>query len=117
MKRLTFWFDVISPYAYLAFERLPEALAGLPVAISYRPLLFAGLLNQWGQKGPAAIEPKRAWTTPARPDLQRTRRGRIYFDEFGLVQGASPHGRPDDAIARSHTARNARSAVPGSHAS
>jgi len=62
MKRLTFWFDVISPYAYLAFERLPEALAGLPVAISYRPLLFAGLLNQWGQKGPAEIEPKRAWT-------------------------------------------------------
>jgi len=34
----------------------------LPVAISYRPLLFAGLLNQWGQKGPAEIEPKRAWT-------------------------------------------------------
>lgn len=62
MKQLTFWFDVISPYAYLAFERLPRALAGLPVVIEYRPVLFAGLLNHWGQKGPAEIEPKRAWT-------------------------------------------------------
>lgn len=62
MKQLTFWFDVISPYAYLAFERLPRALDGLPVTTSYRPVLFAGLLNHWGQKGPAEIEPKRAWT-------------------------------------------------------
>jgi 2-hydroxychromene-2-carboxylate isomerase len=62
MKHLTFWFDVISPYAYLAFERLPRALDGLSVTIHYRPVLFAGLLGQWGQKGPAEIEPKRAWT-------------------------------------------------------
>lgn len=62
MKRLTFWFDVNSPYGYLAFERLPWALDGLPVTTSYRPVLFAGLLNHWGQKGPAEIEPKRAWT-------------------------------------------------------
>ena len=26
------------------------------------PVLFAGLLAHWGQKGPAEIEPKRAWT-------------------------------------------------------
>lgn len=62
MKHITFWFDVISPYAYLAFERLPQALAGLSCSTSYRPLLFAGLLGHWGQKGPAEVEPKRAWT-------------------------------------------------------
>jgi 2-hydroxychromene-2-carboxylate isomerase len=62
MKHITFWFDVISPYAYLAFERLPQALAGFSCSTSYRPLLFAGLLNHWGHKGPAEIEPKRAWT-------------------------------------------------------
>ncbi len=28
MKQITFWFDVVSPFAYLAFERLPEALQG-----------------------------------------------------------------------------------------
>jgi 2-hydroxychromene-2-carboxylate isomerase len=62
MKRVVFWFDVVSPFAYLAFERLPEALLGCNVEVDYRPLLFAGLLKHWGQKGPAEIEPKRAWT-------------------------------------------------------
>jgi len=62
MKALGFWFDPVSPYAYLAFERLPEALAGLSYSVSYRPILFAALLKHWGHKGPAEIEPKRAWT-------------------------------------------------------
>ena len=62
MKRLTFWFDPISPFAYLAFERLPQTLEGLSYSVRYRPVLFAGMLKAWGQKGPAEIEPKRAWT-------------------------------------------------------
>ena len=62
MTTIDFWFDPISPFAYLAFERLPQALEGLSVEVSYRPILFAGLLQHWGQKGPAEIEPKRAWT-------------------------------------------------------
>lgn len=62
MKRITCWLDVISPFAYLAFERLPQALQGCSYEVEYRPLLFAGLLQHHGQKGPAEIEPKRAWT-------------------------------------------------------
>ena len=62
MKRLTFWFDPVSPFAYLAFEQLPQTLEGLSVDVTYQPVLFAGLLKHWGQKGPAEIEPKRAWT-------------------------------------------------------
>jgi len=62
MKAITFWFDPVSPFAYLAFERLPQALEGCSHAVSYQPVLFAGLLAHWGQKGPAEIEPKRAWT-------------------------------------------------------
>jgi 2-hydroxychromene-2-carboxylate isomerase len=62
MKHLVFDFDVISPYAYLAFERLPQALEGLSYEVTYRPLLFARLLEHWGQKGPAEIAPKREWT-------------------------------------------------------
>jgi 2-hydroxychromene-2-carboxylate isomerase len=62
VKRLQFWFDPVSPYAYLAFERLPEALVGQSYVVDYRPVLFAGLLEHWGQKGPAEMEPKRAWT-------------------------------------------------------
>lgn len=62
MKLVVFWFDPISPFACLAFEHLPQALAGCSYAVEYRPLLFAGLLQHWGQKGPAEIVPKRAWT-------------------------------------------------------
>ena len=62
MKQLTFWFDPVSPFAYLAFEHLPQALEGLSYSVRYRPVLFAGMLKHWGQKGPAEIEPKRAWT-------------------------------------------------------
>jgi 2-hydroxychromene-2-carboxylate isomerase len=62
MKRITFWFDIVSPFAYLAFERLPQVLEGVSHEVEYRPVLFAALLERWGQKGPAEIEPKRAWT-------------------------------------------------------
>jgi 2-hydroxychromene-2-carboxylate isomerase len=62
MKTIVFSFDVISPYAWLAFERLPQVLEGCSYVVSYRPVLFAGMLAHWGQKGPAEIEPKRAWT-------------------------------------------------------
>jgi 2-hydroxychromene-2-carboxylate isomerase len=62
MHHLDFWFDPVSPFAHLAFERLPQVLEGHSYEIRYRPILFAQLLKTWGQKGPAEIEPKRAWT-------------------------------------------------------
>jgi 2-hydroxychromene-2-carboxylate isomerase len=62
MKRLVFHFDVVSPYAYLAFERLPQVLEGISHEVEYRPVLLAALLQHWGNVGPAEIEPKRAWT-------------------------------------------------------
>jgi 2-hydroxychromene-2-carboxylate isomerase len=52
------YFDFVSPFSYLALHRLGE----LPVQVSYKPVLFAGLLNHWGQKGPAEIPAKRQWT-------------------------------------------------------
>ena len=60
MTRVTWYFDFISPYAYLSLHTL-DALPG-SVVIEYRPVLFAGLLKHWGQKGPAEIPPKRVWT-------------------------------------------------------
>jgi 2-hydroxychromene-2-carboxylate isomerase len=62
MKHITFYLDFISPYAYLAFEKLPEALKGISHSVSYKPLLFAGLLKHHGQLGPAEISGKRDWT-------------------------------------------------------
>ena len=62
MKHITFYLDFISPYAYLAFEKLPEALMGNSYSVTYQPVLLAALLQQHGQLGPAEIAPKRDWT-------------------------------------------------------
>ena len=62
MKQITFYLDFLSPYAYLAFEKLPEALLGLSYGVDYKPALFAGMLKHHGQLGPAEIGPKRVWT-------------------------------------------------------
>jgi 2-hydroxychromene-2-carboxylate isomerase len=62
MKEIDFYLDFISPYAYLAFEKLPEALLGISYRVTHRPVLFAGLLRHHGQLGPAEIAPKRDWT-------------------------------------------------------
>ena len=62
MKHITFYFDVISPFAYLAFEKLPQALMDLSYSVSYQPVLFGAVLGHHGQLGPAEITPKRAWT-------------------------------------------------------
>lgn len=62
MKQITCWLDFISPYAYLAFEKLPEALQGMSYSVDYKPVLFAGLLKHHGQLGPAEIAGKRDWT-------------------------------------------------------
>lgn len=61
MQRVTFDFDIVSPYAYLAFERLPSALEGVSHHVEYRPLLFAGLLKHWGNTAPVDVAPKKAW--------------------------------------------------------
>ena len=62
MKKITFYLDFISPYAWLAFEELPLALMGLSYSVTYKPLLFAALLKHHGQLGPAEIPAKRDWT-------------------------------------------------------
>jgi 2-hydroxychromene-2-carboxylate isomerase len=58
MTRTAEWyFDFISPFSYLQFKtfhRLPESLE-----VRLVPVLFAGLLNHWGNKGPAEIPNKR----------------------------------------------------------
>ena len=62
MKHIDFHLDFISPYAYLAFERLPALLEGLSYSVSYKPLLLGALLKHHGQLAPAEIPAKRSWT-------------------------------------------------------
>ena len=54
------YFDVISPFAYLQSLRLGEVTDR--VELSLKPVLFAGLLNAHGQKGPAEIASKKLFT-------------------------------------------------------
>lgn len=60
MRTLDWYFDFVSPFSYLqqeVFDRLPPG-----VAVRYKPILFAGLLDAWGHKGPAEIPGKRTFT-------------------------------------------------------
>jgi 2-hydroxychromene-2-carboxylate isomerase len=54
---IDFWFDFISPFAYLQAERLHELERY--ATVRRVPVLFAGLLNHWGHKGPAELPTKR----------------------------------------------------------
>ncbi len=56
----TWYFDVVSPYAYLALGEV-EGL-GRTIPITYRPVLFAGLQKHHRHLGPAEIPSKRVHT-------------------------------------------------------
>jgi 2-hydroxychromene-2-carboxylate isomerase len=56
----TWYFDVISPFSYLALGEIEEMAKTMTIV--YRPILFAGLLQHWKQLGPAEIGPKRIHT-------------------------------------------------------
>ena len=54
------YFDFVSPFAYLQSEQLGSLAPR--ISVRYRPVLFAGLLGAHGQKGPAEIPAKRIFT-------------------------------------------------------
>lgn len=58
MRRLDFYFDYLSPYAYLAALEIGALCERNRVELVWQPVLFAGLLNHWGQRGPAELPPK-----------------------------------------------------------
>jgi 2-hydroxychromene-2-carboxylate isomerase len=60
-RTLSFYFDYISPYAYLAWHRLQRFAPEHGLRLELKPTLFAGLLNEHGHKGPGEIEPKRMY--------------------------------------------------------
>ena len=57
MTKTTWYFDFISPFAYLQLARFTELPQSLD--INLKPVLFGSLLKHWGQLGPAEIPPKR----------------------------------------------------------
>ena len=55
-KEIDFYFDFVSPYAYLAYKKIQS----LPksIKINYKPILLGGLHNLQGITAPAFIKPK-----------------------------------------------------------
>jgi len=60
MRTLDWYFDFISPYAYLQCARFPRLPADTQVRI--KPVLFGALLDHLGTLGPAEIPGKREHT-------------------------------------------------------
>lgn len=58
MTSIDWYFDFVSPYSHIGLYRLKD----IPARVAFKPVLFAGLLDHWGQKGPAEIPAKRQWT-------------------------------------------------------
>ncbi|MFC5741142.1 2-hydroxychromene-2-carboxylate isomerase [Dyella tabacisoli] len=57
---IVWYFDFISPFAWLQWPKLKALAAAQPVTL--RPIVFAGLLDHYGNKGPAEIPGKREFS-------------------------------------------------------
>jgi 2-hydroxychromene-2-carboxylate isomerase len=68
---LPFYFDFISPYAYVAWTQIHALAARHGREVTPVPVLFAALLDRYGTKGPAEIPPKRVYIWK---DILRTAR-------------------------------------------
>jgi 2-hydroxychromene-2-carboxylate isomerase len=60
MKCVEWFFDFVSPFSYLQFERIADVERLGKVTLT--PVVLAGILKHWGQKGPAEIPAKRRFT-------------------------------------------------------
>ena len=68
-NNIEFFFDLISPYAFLASLELDRIHAESGISVLATPVLFAGLLKAHGTKGPAEVEAKRRYVFR---DVERT---------------------------------------------
>lgn len=60
--RVEFYFDYLSPYAYLAWLSVPHVCSARGIELAPRPVVLGALLQHWGQLGPAEIPPKALFT-------------------------------------------------------
>jgi 2-hydroxychromene-2-carboxylate isomerase len=58
---ITYWFDFVSPYAWVAFGPSRALAEKHGQSFVARPVLFAGLLDAHGLVGPAEVPAKRAY--------------------------------------------------------
>lgn len=101
---IDWYFDFISPYAYLQWQRLRREAPSLPLKL--KPVLFAGLLGHWGNKGPVETPPKRGWTyahclwLARRHDLPMRLPSAHPFNPLPLLRLAIALGSTEDVVDR-----------------
>ncbi|MCA8942217.1 MAG: 2-hydroxychromene-2-carboxylate isomerase [Planctomycetes bacterium] len=59
MREVTFWFDFLSPYSWLAFDRAHEFAAEHQIIWRLRPIVFGAILDATGLVGPGEVRSKR----------------------------------------------------------
>ena len=62
ISHIDFYFDYLSPYAFFGWLNIQTICEKRNLRLEIHPILFAGLLDHWGQLGPAEIPPKRLLT-------------------------------------------------------
>ncbi|NNM51910.1 MAG: 2-hydroxychromene-2-carboxylate isomerase [Pseudomonadales bacterium] len=82
MKQVEFFFDVGSPYSYLAYQQLPKMAKDHGASIVWRPILLGGLFQSTGNSSPATIPAK---AMHAMKDLER------WADHYGVAFKHNPY--------------------------
>lgn len=75
MKRISFFFDYLSPFSFFAWRRMAELQALGTVELV--PVPMGALFNHWGIKGPGEVTPKREFLLKSL--LRRAAREEITF--------------------------------------
>jgi 2-hydroxychromene-2-carboxylate isomerase len=81
-KQVEFFFDVGSPYTYLAYHQLPKIAQARGAEIVWRPILLGGVFQATGNHSPVEVPAKGKHLTV---DLQRWAR------QFGVAMQMNPH--------------------------
>lgn len=60
-RKLEFFFDVVSPTAYLAWTQFPGVIERTGAELVYRPFFLGGVMAATGNRPPATVEAKGRW--------------------------------------------------------
>ena len=61
MKAVDFFFDLSSPYSYMASTQLPQICARAGAELRYRPMVLHAVFQATGNTMPARVEAKARW--------------------------------------------------------
>jgi len=81
-KTVEFFFDFVSPTAFIAHEVLPKIVDRAGAALTYRPMFLGGVMKATGNSPPAMVPAKGAWMAQ---DLSR------WCKKYGVSYAFNPN--------------------------